>query len=45
MNPWYKDYSEFLAEKFPGIKVQKLSVDAGFSGPNRDGTIGTGGCI
>ena len=45
MNPWYKDYSEFLAEKFPGIKVQKLSVDAGFSCPNRDGTIGTGGCI
>ena len=45
MNPWYKDYSEFLAEKFPGIKVQKLSVDAGFSCPNRDGTIDTGGCI
>lgn len=45
MNPWYKDYSEYLAERFPGIKVQKLSVDAGFSCPNRDGTIGTGGCI
>lgn len=45
MNPWYKDYSEYLAERFPGIKVQKLSIDAGFSCPNRDGTIGTGGCI
>ena len=45
MNPWYKDYSEYLAERFPGIKVQKLSVDAGFSCPNRDGTIGSGGCI
>lgn len=45
MNPWYKDYSEYLAEKFPGCKVQKLSVDAGFSCPNRDGTIGKGGCI
>lgn len=45
MNPWYKDYSQFLAEKFPGVKVQKLSVDAGFSCPNRDGTISRGGCI
>lgn len=30
---------------FPGVKVQKISVNAGFSCPNRDGTIGTGGCI
>lgn len=44
-NPWYKDYAEFLAEKFPGQKLQKISVDAGFSCPNRDGTIGSGGCI
>lgn len=27
-----------------GYKVQKLSVDAGFSCPNRDGTLGRGGC-
>ncbi|MDE7440691.1 MAG: TIGR01212 family radical SAM protein [Muribaculaceae bacterium] len=45
MNPFYKDYSEYLAEIFPGIKVQKISVNAGFSCPNRDGTIGRGGCI
>ena len=45
MNPRYKDYSEYLGEKFPGMKVQKLSVNAGFSCPNRDGTIGHGGCI
>lgn len=45
MNPWYKDYSEYLSEKFPGMKVQKLSINAGFSCPNRDGMIGTGGCI
>ncbi len=44
-NPWYKEYSEYLAERWPGLKVQKLSVDAGFSCPNRDGTIGSGGCI
>lgn len=45
MNEYYKDYSEYLAEKFPGLKVQKISVNAGFSCPNRDGTIGRGGCI
>ena len=37
-------YSEYLQQYFPGVKVQKLSLDAGFSCPNRDGTIGTGGC-
>lgn len=35
--------SDFLLRFFPG-KVQKLSIDAGFSCPNRDGTIGRGGC-
>ncbi len=44
-NPWYKEYSDFLAEVFPGGKVQKLSVNAGFSCPNRDGSKGRGGCI
>ncbi len=34
-----------MQEIFPDIKVQKLSVDAGFTCPNRDGSIGTGGCI
>jgi hypothetical protein len=43
MNPYYKDYSDYLAEIFDG-KVQKLSIDADFGCPNRDGTIGTGGC-
>lgn len=43
MTPWYKEYSDFLAEYFDG-KIQKLSVDAAFSCPNRDGTIGRGGC-
>ncbi len=44
MNPYYRDYADFLAGKFPG-KVQKLPVDAGFSCPNRDGTLGYGGCV
>ncbi|MCM1331451.1 MAG: TIGR01212 family radical SAM protein [Bacteroides sp.] len=39
----YRDFSTFLKEYFPG-KVQKISINAGFSCPNRDGTIGTGGC-
>ncbi|MDE6695711.1 MAG: TIGR01212 family radical SAM protein [Muribaculaceae bacterium] len=45
MNPYFKDFSEYMQEVFPGIKVQKLSIDAGFTCPNRDGSIGTGGCI
>lgn len=39
----YRDFSAFLAGYFDG-KVQKLAVNAGFSCPNRDGTIGRGGC-
>ena len=34
-----------MQEVFPGMKVQKLSIDAGFTCPNRDGSIGRGGCI
>lgn len=41
----YKTYSQFLAEKFPGHgKLQKIGVSVGFSCPNRDGTVGRGGC-
>lgn len=40
-----RDYASYLREKFGEVKVQKLSVDAGFSCPNRDGTISRGGCI
>ncbi|MCH5228428.1 MAG: TIGR01212 family radical SAM protein [Muribaculaceae bacterium] len=40
-----KTYSDYLSSFFPGVKVQKISVDAGFTCPNRDGTISTGGCI
>ena len=39
-----KMLSEYYKEKF-GCKVYKLSLDGGFSCPNRDGTLGTGGCI
>lgn len=40
----YKSLSEHYKEKF-GCKVYKLSIDAGFTCPNRDGTVGTGGCV
>lgn len=45
MNPFFTDYSEFLKNIFPGTKVQKISVNIGSGCPNRDGTLGTGGCI
>ena len=39
----YSDLNTYLKENF-GKKVYKLSLNAGFSCPNRDGTIGTRGC-
>lgn len=40
----YRTLNQHYQEKF-GCKVYKLSIDAGFTCPNRDGTLGTGGCI
>ena len=42
-NKRYHTYNYFLKQKF-GTKVAKLSLDAGFSCPNIDGTKGHGGC-
>lgn len=39
----YRDYADFLGDRFD-TKMQKLSVNTGRSCPNRDGTIGRGGC-
>ena len=39
----YRDFSQFIKEKFNG-RVQKVSIDAGFTCPNKDGTKGKGGC-
>lgn len=46
--PWgderrFNSYKRFLSHKF-GTRVQKLTIDAGFTCPNRDGSVGTGGC-
>lgn len=40
---FYKDFAEFLRGYFPG-KMQKLTVNTHLSCPNRDGTLGRGGC-
>ena len=39
----YRSLNSVLRERF-GIKVYKLALDGGFSCPNRDGTVSTGGC-
>lgn len=39
----YNDFGTWLRSRFP-FKVQKISVDGGFSCPNRDGRISHGGC-
>lgn len=39
----YTEYGPWLQEQL-GTKVQKISVNAGFTCPNRDGTVGYGGC-
>ena len=42
--PYYNDYGTWIRGQFP-FRVQKISIDAGFTCPNRDGRISTGGCI
>ena len=41
--PRYNDLSAYLLAHFP-YKVQKISLNAGFTCPNRDGSVGYGGC-
>ena len=40
----YLSLNEYLKTKF-GCKVYKIAIDGGFTCPNRDGTLGTNGCI
>ena len=39
----YRDFGTWMRGRFP-YKVQKISIDAGFSCPNRDGKLSKGGC-
>jgi radical SAM protein (TIGR01212 family) len=46
--PWhhsrrFNSYAEYIKKQFGG-RVQKVTIDAGFTCPNRDGSKGTGGC-
>lgn len=41
---YYRSVNDVLKEQY-GCKVYKLALDGGFTCPNRDGTLGTGGCI
>jgi len=46
--PWghkrrFNSYNEYFKKEF-GERIQKVSIDAGFTCPNRDGTLAFGGC-
>ena len=43
-NPCLKTVNEYLKEVY-GTKIYKIALDGGFTCPNRDGTLGYGGCI
>jgi len=44
MREYFFSFNDYLRNKF-GERVQRLSLNAGFGCPNRDGTIDAGGCI
>ncbi len=44
MASYYNDFGTWIRKRFPDFRVQKISIDAGFSCPNRDGRISSGGC-
>lgn len=44
MEQYYYDFGTWIRNQLP-FRVQKISIDAGFTCPNRDGRIGIGGCI
>jgi radical SAM protein (TIGR01212 family) len=45
MDEPFLSFNSFLKARFPGQRVQKIPIDAGFSCPNRDGTLSAAGCI
>src|SRR5438105_8688461 len=40
----YYAFSRFLRERF-GVKVYRVTIDAGFTCPNVDGSVAVGGCV
>lgn len=43
-NQGYREFGDYLRQVFPHYKVQKITLNAGFTCPNRDGLKGWGGC-
>lgn len=43
MEKRYNSFTGYFREKY-GCRLQKIVIDAGFTCPNRDGSVGTGGC-
>ncbi len=41
----FNSFGEYAKARFGGRKLQKVNIDAGFTCPNRDGTLGLGGCV
>jgi radical SAM protein (TIGR01212 family) len=44
LNPYYREYSDYLRDTFGEGKFQKITINIGLGCPNRDGTTGRGGC-
>ena len=44
MNSYYYSFRKYLEQRF-GCRVRRISLNAGFSCPNRDGTLSSDGCI
>lgn len=45
MAEWFNSFNGFLKNKFPGLKILKIPINAGFSCPNRDGLFSKKGCV
>lgn len=45
MDELFNSFTGFLKIKFPGLKILKIPIAAGFSCPNRDGLLSKNGCI
>ncbi len=45
MKPRYNSFSSFLKTRFPGEKIRKIPINAGFPCPNKNGDISDEGCI
>ena len=41
----YNSFNSFLRKKFPGVKVRKIPINAGFQCPNKNGDLSDEGCI